>query len=87
MCAGFVVYVLYSKKYDKTYTGYTSNLIERFKSHNQLGKKGYCMRYRPWKVVLVECYKSKSESRKRELFLKSGVGRSKIRNDVLPLYL
>ena len=38
---GFVVYVLYSQKFDKTYTGQTSNLIERFKSHNFLGKKGF----------------------------------------------
>ncbi|SEF65871.1 GIY-YIG catalytic domain-containing protein [Halpernia humi] len=30
----FVVYVLYSEKYDKYYTGFTSSLIERFYSHN-----------------------------------------------------
>ncbi|RKN00525.1 GIY-YIG nuclease family protein, partial [Aquimarina sp. BL5] len=32
----FVVYILYSEKYDKSYTGYTSDLISRFRSHNQL---------------------------------------------------
>ncbi|GGG51441.1 GIY-YIG nuclease family protein [Epilithonimonas arachidiradicis] len=35
----FVVYILYSEKFDKTYTGFTSNLVERFKSHNELGNK------------------------------------------------
>ncbi|MFV8393908.1 GIY-YIG nuclease family protein [Flavobacterium sp. LB2P6] len=33
----FVVYILYSEKFEKNYTGFTSNLIERFKSHNLLG--------------------------------------------------
>ena len=28
----YSVYILYSKKYDKIYVGYTSNLIQRFKS-------------------------------------------------------
>ena len=30
----FVVYILFSEDYGKTYVGFTSNLIERFKSHN-----------------------------------------------------
>ena len=37
----YIVYVLYSEVYDKTYTGMTSNIEERFKSHNELGKKGW----------------------------------------------
>ena len=82
----FVVYVLYSKKFDKTYTGYTSNLIERFKSHNSLGKKGYTLKFRPWLVVLVEPFKTKHEARKREIFLKSGHGRAWVLNEVLSLY-
>ncbi|WP_326936105.1 GIY-YIG nuclease family protein [Flavobacterium sp. PL11] len=32
----FIVYILYSKKFNQNYTGFTSNLIERFKSHNLL---------------------------------------------------
>ena len=82
----FVVYVLFSEKYDKTYTGYTSNLIERFKSHNFLGKKGFTIRYRPWLVVLVDPFKTKIEAKKRETSLKSGKGRSWIRNQILPFY-
>jgi putative endonuclease len=35
----FVVYILYSEKFNKNYTGYTSNLIERFKSHNIVEQK------------------------------------------------
>ncbi|WP_348677251.1 GIY-YIG nuclease family protein [Flavobacterium coralii] len=39
-----VVYVLYSKKYNKHYVGCTFNLLERFKSHNFLGTKGYTVK-------------------------------------------
>ena len=82
----FVVYVLYSKKFDRTYTGHTSNLIERFKSHNYLGKKGYTIRYRPWLVILVEPFKTKQEAMKREKFLKSGKGRTWVREKIIPFY-
>ncbi|MCD0467653.1 GIY-YIG nuclease family protein [Flavobacterium sp. ENC] len=75
----FVVYILYSKKFNKTYTGYTSNLIERFKSHNFLETKGYTLKFRPWTVIHVEFFKSKSEALKREKYLKTGVGREFIK--------
>jgi putative endonuclease len=76
----FVVYVFYSEQYNKTYTGFTSNLIERFKSHNLLETKGYTLKFRPWEVVYVEFYNSKTEAMKREKYLKSGVGREFIKN-------
>ncbi|MDX1603348.1 MAG: GIY-YIG nuclease family protein [Salinimicrobium sediminis] len=47
----FVVYILYSKKHGKTYCGQTSNLIARFKDHNQLGSKGWARQFRPWEVI------------------------------------
>ncbi len=71
----FVVYILFSKKFDKTYIGFTSGLIERFKSHNVLGTKGYTIKYRPWEVIYVEFFNSKAEALKREKFLKTGIGR------------
>lgn len=71
----FVVYILYSEKFDKSYVGYTSNLIERFKSHNFLGTKGHTLKFRPWKVIYVEVFETKSDAIKREKYLKTGVGR------------
>jgi len=71
----FVVYLLYSEKHDKTYIGYTSSLIQRFYSHNELANKGYTTKYRPWKVVYIEVYCSKTAAIKRENWLKSGNGR------------
>ncbi|WP_433833366.1 GIY-YIG nuclease family protein [Flavobacterium anhuiense] len=76
----FVVYVLFSEKFSKTYIGFTSNLIERFKSHNQLATKGYTLKFRPWKVIHVEFFDSKSEAMKREKYLKTGIGREFIKN-------
>ena len=70
----YVTYVLYSQKFNKIYIGYTSSLISRFKSHNELGK-GWTKKFRPWKVVLVEFFKSKKEAMKREKDLKGAKGR------------
>ncbi|WP_374445086.1 GIY-YIG nuclease family protein [Epilithonimonas sp.] len=71
----FVVYILYSKKFNKTYTGFTSNLLERFKSHNYLAKSGYTIKFRPWTVIHVEFFTEKKKAMKREKFLKTGQGR------------
>ena len=76
----FVVYILYSEKFNKNYTGFTSNLIERFKSHNILGTKGHTLKFRPWSVIHVEFFSSKAEAMKREKYLKSGIGREFIKN-------
>ena len=76
----FVVYILYSEKFNKNYTGFTSNLIERFKSHNFLETKGYTLKFRPWKVIHVEFFPSKAEAMKREKYLKTGIGRDFIKN-------
>ncbi len=71
----YCVYVLYSPKHDRIYIGETSNLIERFKSHNHLGKKGSTLRYRPWIVAYVDFFETRSEALKREKSLKQGQGR------------
>ena len=70
----FVVYILFSKKYRKTYVGFTSNLIQRFKSHNFLATKGYTIRYRPWVVVDVHFFNSKKEAMQMEKLYKTGKG-------------
>ncbi|RAR51083.1 GIY-YIG nuclease family protein [Flavobacterium lacus] len=76
----FVVYILYSEKFDKTYVGFTTSLIERFKSHNELATKGFMIKFRPWKVVYLEFYNSKTEALNREKWLKTGNGRIFIKN-------
>lgn len=77
----FIVYILYSEKFDKTYIGFTSSLIERFRSHNSLAKTGYTKNYRPWVVSHIEVFETKTNVIKREKWLKSGDGRKFI-NDL-----
>ena len=71
----FTVYVLYSPKFNRIYIGYTSNLEQRFISHNKLSKKGYTIRYRPWVIAFTEIYQDKEEAMRREKFFKTGKGR------------
>ena len=82
MDTDFVTYVLFSEKHDKIYIGYTSNLIQRFYSHNSLATKGYTIRFRPWKVVYIEFFNSKKEALSREKELKSSRGRNFIRQNL-----
>ena len=75
----YTTYVLYSEKYDKIYIGYTSDLEQRLRSHNELAKKGWTVKYRPWKVIYTEEYESRREAMKREKQLKGYQGRQFIR--------
>jgi putative endonuclease len=78
----FVVYVLWSERYLKTYTGVTSNLISRFLSHNRLGTKGWTVRYRPWRVVFVKFFANKKDALLFEKYLKTGAGRDWLKSNV-----
>jgi putative endonuclease len=71
----YTVYILYSEKFNKTYTGFTSDHEERFKSHNELGTKGWTKNFRPWKTIYTEEHLNKSDAMAREKYFKSGVGR------------
>ena len=75
----FTVYVLYSPSFKKFYTGFTSNLEGRLKSHNSLSTKGFTLRYRPWILIYTEQFELKKDAIKREKELKSGRGREFIR--------
>ena len=83
----YTVYILYSKFHNKIYIGYSSNLIERFKSHNSLGTKGWTIKFRPWMVIYCEYFSTKSDTMKREMELKSAKGRSWIRLKIENEYL
>jgi putative endonuclease len=76
----FVVYVLYSPLYNKTYTGFTSNLSQRLISHNYMATKGFTTKYRPWVLLFSEAHTLKASAMKREKELKAGRGRSFIKD-------
>ncbi|MGZ8516258.1 MAG: GIY-YIG nuclease family protein [Chitinophagaceae bacterium] len=71
----FKVYVLYSQSHGKIYIGYSSNLEERFKSHNELATKGWTVKFRPWEIVHTEIFEIKADAMRREKELKSAKGR------------
>ena len=71
----FVVYILYSPGFSKIYIGYTSNLDERVKSHNELAQKGWTKKFRLWKVVYTENFQLKKKALAREKELKGAKGR------------
>ncbi|HEX7904432.1 MAG TPA: GIY-YIG nuclease family protein [Chitinophagaceae bacterium] len=71
----YTVYILYSKSFKKIYIGYTSNLVERLRSHNELGTKGWTIKFRPWQIVHTEIFESKAEAMQREKQLKTAKSR------------
>jgi len=80
----FTVYVLFSEKFNKIYIGMTSNMEQRFHSHNELSKKGWAKNFRPWVIVHQEFFNSKSDALLREKQLKSAAGREFIWKNMIP---
>jgi len=79
----YTVYVLFSKRFNKIYIGYTSDLESRIISHNELGKKGWTLRFRPWTLVYSEEFNTKGEALLKEKQLKSGKGREWIWSEII----
>jgi putative endonuclease len=71
----FTVYVLYSSLFKKIYIGYTSDINNRFLSHNELATKGHTIKYRPWVIAHTEEFVAKSDAIKRENQFKTANGR------------
>jgi putative endonuclease len=63
------VYIIYSEKLDKYYTGVTDNLEWRLKRHNQ-GWGRFTKAGIPWDLVYYEEYLTKKEALKREREIK-----------------
>lgn len=70
----YFVYVLCSEKDGRLYKGFSSNLEKRILEHNS-GKTKSTKGYLPWRLVYSEKVENRIEARKREKFLKSGLGR------------
>ncbi len=70
----YLVYVLKSLHFKKTYVGITDNEERRLKQHN-LGHHAYTNRFKPWIIFYKELYSSRDQARKREKYFKSASGR------------
>ena len=65
----YFIYILYSDKLDKYYTGYTSDICKRLESHN-LGFSKFTSIGVPWRLLYYEEYTSKREAIIREIEIK-----------------
>ena len=70
----FFVYALKSKSRNYIYVGLTANLEQRLEYHNK-GKNKTTRPYRPFELIYSEICKDRIEARKKEKYLKSGVGK------------
>jgi len=69
----YYTYIIKSLKTGKNYIGCTSNLEQRLIEHN-LNKTKSLKNRGPFKIVYYECFKTKTEARKKELQIKSYKG-------------
>ena len=71
------IYIIYSEKIDRYYTGITEDLTWRLERHNQ-GWGRYTKSGIPWKVVHEEKFVAKSDALKREREIKKRKSRTYI---------
>ncbi len=69
----FVVYILYSERFDKYYIGQTSSMEMRLERHNEFElTNSFTSKYRPWKIMAwVETGDYRSSAMKVESRLKA----------------
>jgi putative endonuclease len=70
----FFVYAIMSEKDGRIYVGMCSNVEVRLKEHNS-GKTKSTKGFRSWKLIYKEEAVNRIEARKREIYLKSGIGK------------
>lgn len=70
----YYTYGIKSLSRNYIYVGLTDNVQRRFGEH-QNGKNKTTKPYTPYKIILVEEFPTRLEARKREIYLKSGIGK------------
>lgn len=75
----FYVYVLKSKKSGQWYTGSTNDLRKRFNEHNT-GKSRSTNQRGPYQLIYYEACVNEQDTRSREKYLKSGMGKRYLKN-------
>jgi putative endonuclease len=68
------VYAIESLTHNYIYVGLTSNVDRRVRQHNE-GRERTTRPYCPFRLILCEAYATRMEARKREVYLKSGIGK------------
>lgn len=69
----FYTYILQSIKHEDLYVGYTTDLKERLKKHNN-GFNVSTKSHRPWILIFYEAYRNEKDAKRREKYLKTSQG-------------
>jgi len=77
----FYVYILFSDKDKKLYTGFSDNLRSRYKAHVNGFVKATKYR-RPLQLIHYEAFIEESDARRREKYLKGGNGRAELKQQL-----
>ncbi|HEU5291721.1 MAG TPA: GIY-YIG nuclease family protein [Cyclobacteriaceae bacterium] len=75
----YFVYAIKSLADGRIYVGMSQNVSKRLMEHNS-GKTKSTKGYRPWQLIYTELLPSRLEARKREKYLKSGVGKEYLKS-------
>ena len=73
------MYALKSLKDGRIYVGFTGNLEKRLNEHNS-GKTSSTKAWVPWELLYSEKVSTRIEARKREKYLKSGIGKEYLKS-------
>ena len=71
----YYVYVLYNARKHFIYIGYSEDLKQRFKEHND-GRSKSTKPYLPLELIHYEAYRNKKDAKRREQYLKTNRGRT-----------
>jgi len=71
----FFVYAIRSLTRNYIYVGLSIDYERRIKQHND-GYERTTKPYRPFELILLEGFPTRPEARKREKYMKSGVGKA-----------
>ena len=75
----YFTYALKSKERNYIYVGLTGNPERRIAEHNNKNEKT-TRSYAPFKIILIEEHNTRIEARKREKYLKSGIGKEYLKS-------
>jgi putative endonuclease len=70
----FFVYAIRSLNRNYLYVGLTDHIDRRIDQHNS-GSNKTTKAYAPFRIIHVEAFPTRPEARKREIYLKSGIGK------------
>ncbi|MEO5641808.1 MAG: GIY-YIG nuclease family protein [Bacteroidia bacterium] len=78
MTLPYCVYILFSQKDHLLYTGFTTNIDERVRNHNDGRTKSTAPR-RPLDLIFCEFYLFEEDARKREMYFKTTAGKKAVK--------